>query len=71
MLLVTAVGQTDIEMSKRAKELLDKVNANIIGVVLNKVPTEGRSYYKYHYYQYYDYYGDDDNKKAKKKRAKA
>lgn len=71
VILVTAFGQTDIDMSKRAKELLDKVNANIIGVVLNKVPTEGRSYYKYHYYQYYDYYGEEDNKKGKKKRAKA
>lgn len=70
LIYVTAVGQTDIEVIKTAKELLDKVNANIIGVVLNKIPVEGKSYYKYHYYQYYDYYGDD-NKGKKKRRAKA
>ncbi|MBU5436772.1 CpsD/CapB family tyrosine-protein kinase [Tissierella sp. MSJ-40] len=71
-ILVTAVGQTDVEVVKRAKELLEKVNANIIGVILNKVPTEGRGYYKYHYYQYYNYsyYEEDDNKKGKKRRAK-
>lgn len=70
LIQVVAVSQTDIEMVKRAKELLDNVNANIIGVVLNKVPTEGRSYYKYHYYQYYDYYGEDSNK-LKKRRSKS
>ena len=70
LIQVVAVSQTDIEMVKRAKELLDNVNANIIGVVLNKVPTEGRFYYKYHYYQYYDYYGEDSNK-LKKRRSKS
>ena len=43
------------------KELLEKVNANLIGVVLNKIPTRGRSYYDYSYYQYEDYY-EDNNK---------
>lgn len=70
LILVSAVGQTDIEMVKRAKMLLDKVSANIIGVVLNKIPIEGRSYYKYHYYQYYNYYGEDEGRK-KKRSAKA
>ena len=70
LIQVVAVSQTDIEMVKRAQELLDNVNANIIGVVLNKVPTEGRSYYKYNYYQYYDYYGEDSNK-LKKRRSKS
>ncbi|WP_353095815.1 polysaccharide biosynthesis tyrosine autokinase [Tissierella praeacuta] len=68
LIYVTAVGQIDVEVIKRAKELLDKVSANIIGVVLNKVPIEGRSYYKY---QYYNYYGEDDNGGKKKRSAKA
>lgn len=71
LILVGAVAQTDIEIAKQSKELLKKVNSNIIGVVLNKVPIEGRSYYKYHYYQYYDYYGEDDKQKEKKKKVKA
>lgn len=70
VIFVTAVGQTDIEVGKRSKELLDKVNAKIFGVVLNKIPSKGSSYYKYNYYQYNDYY-DDSSKKAKKRRVKA
>ncbi len=49
-ILVCAVGESDINATKRAKDLLDKVNANILGVVLNKVPDQwGGGYYKYHY----------------------
>ncbi len=40
-ILVCAVGESDINATKRAKDLLDKVNANILGVVLNKVPING------------------------------
>ena len=62
------VGEADINATKRAKDLLDKVNANILGVVLNKVPINGSGYYKYHYSQYYDdsYYDDEkERRKAK------
>ncbi len=59
VLLVGAVAQVEMEMLKNSKSLLDKVNANIIGVVLNKVPISGRSYYKYGYYQYEEYYEKD------------
>lgn len=55
-ILVCAVGQAEIEASKMAKSLLEKVNANILGVVLNKVPVTQGGYYKYHYYNYYSYY---------------
>ncbi len=71
ILYVTAVGQTDIEIIKEGKELLDKVKANIIGVVLNRIPTRGRAYYRYHYYQYYSYYGNEPRKKKKKKKRRA
>lgn len=65
-ILVCAVGEADINATKRAKDLLNKVNANILGIVLNKVPISGDGYYKYHYSQYYDspYYGSD--KRCKK-----
>lgn len=41
-IFVCAVGETDVEGAKSTKELLDKVNANILGVVLNKVPIKER-----------------------------
>lgn len=70
-ILVVAAGKTDIEATKRSKGLLDKVNANVIGVVLNKIPIKGRGSYKYSYYQYDTYYGEDESlTKRKKRRAK-
>lgn len=53
VLLVTSYGKTEIEVAKRSKELLENVNANIIGVILNKVDIKSRAYYKYGYYKYY------------------
>ena len=63
-ILVCSVEEADINAAQRAKKLLDKVNANILGVVLNKVPINGGGYYKYHYSYYYDYsyYGDEKGK---------
>jgi len=66
-ILVCAVGEVDVNATKRAKELLDKVNANIIGVVLNKVPINQGGYYKYHYYHYYNYYYQDEGSRKKKR----
>lgn len=65
LIVVAAVAQTDMEDVIRGKELLDKVKANIIGVVLNKVPIGGRSSYKYGYYTNYGYYGEDTHEKRK------
>lgn len=64
-LLVVASGEAEKDAVKRAKELLDKVEANIIGVVLNKLDTSRRGYYGY-YYQYY-YGHEQDNQQKKKK----
>ena len=70
-ILVVAAGQVGIEAAQRAKSLLDKVNANIIGVLLNKIPIEGKGYYGYYYYHYYE---DEDTSiiktKGKKRRRK-
>jgi len=69
-LLVCASGQVPIEAATRAKGLLENVNANIIGVVLNKIPINERNYSQYYYYTYYEE-DNDDNKKKSKKKAKA
>lgn len=65
-ILVVASGNVEIEVAQRAKELLMNVNANILGVALNKIPTKGAGYYKYYYYG--GYYDDEDHKKRKKVR---
>lgn len=53
-ILVVASGHVAIEAAQRSKSLLENVNANIIGVLLNKIPMDGRGYYGYYYYHYYD-----------------
>ena len=55
-MLVVASGRVESDALIRAKELLNKVNANIIGAVLNMV---GKSV-QGNYYYYYSYYGDKD-----------
>jgi len=68
-ILVAASGTVQIDALVRSKELLDKVNANIIGVVLNKL---GKNSHESYYYYYY--YGEgeekDSEKKSRKKRKK-
>lgn len=58
VILVVSSGQADKEAAKRAKELLESVRANIIGVVLNKVEINSRNKYGYYYY-----YGEAEGKK--------
>lgn len=50
VILVCASGVIEIEAVKRAKEALNKVDANIIGVVLNKISTKNNRYSDYYYY---------------------
>ena len=51
-IFVVGSKQCDIEMAKYAKERLEKVGANILGVVLNKFEASGASgYYNYYYEQ--------------------
>ena len=49
VLLVLASGQTRIDMAKRAKRLLEGVNANITGAVLTKIEAGRTGYYYYKY----------------------
>lgn len=64
-ILVVGSGQAVIDGAVRAKELLQSVKANILGVVLNKVKKEGTGGYYYYYHYYYN--GTDKVKKKKKK----
>jgi len=63
-ILVASSGTVEINSLKIAKELLLKVNANILGVVLNKLNknSKGNSYYNYYYY------GEKDQKLLGRKR---
>lgn len=52
-LLVVASAEADKNAAIKAKELLEKVNARILGVVLNKLDTKRKGYYGYNYNYYY------------------
>ena len=69
-LLVIASSQVEKEAAVKAKELLVKVNANIIGVVLNKLEIKEKGYYGYYYHYYYGSDGTKIKKKKKKKTKK-
>lgn len=62
-ILVVASKETDVERVKISKERLERVNAKILGVILNKYEAEGSAY------GYYGYYNEESRvtkKKAKK-----
>lgn len=67
VLLVAASGQTEKEIIIRSKELLMKVKANILGVVLTKVPVNTGKGYGYSYYYYYGEEGTKHKKRRTKK----
>lgn len=71
-IIVCAVGQAIRDAAINTKVQLERVNANILGVVLNKVPIKEGGYYKYHYYNYYSSYYEDskEDKKSKRRRKK-
>jgi non-specific protein-tyrosine kinase len=47
VLLVIKAGTTKRDHAKRAKALLDKVNAHVVGAVLNNIKMD-TSYYRYY-----------------------
>ncbi|MGO1369053.1 CpsD/CapB family tyrosine-protein kinase [Senegalia sp. (in: firmicutes)] len=53
VILVCGSGQAHIDAVQYSKELIEKVGGNILGVVLNKIPMNEGSYYKYNYQSYY------------------
>ncbi|MFQ5648571.1 MAG: GumC family protein [bacterium] len=68
VLLVVNSGQTHRDALIRGVELLQNVNARILGVLLNGVSRENTygSYYYYYYYHYYYYYGEGGDKKKRR-----
>ena len=62
-IIVNAVGAIDSRISKITLEKLNKVGANIVGIILNKFKPENNNYYSY--YSYYGYY--DEEKKGLKR----
>jgi capsular exopolysaccharide synthesis family protein len=44
VILVVSAGKTKRDLARRAKSLLEKVNAHILGVVLNNAPVERNMY---------------------------
>jgi len=55
-LLVVRSGETKRELAQKGQELLDRVDANLFGVVLNALDymkRYGSYYYYYHYHYYY------------------
>jgi protein-tyrosine kinase len=66
VILVIEANSTEREAAIIAKQQLKKVNARILGVILNKVQQKSGSYYYYYYY-----YGEDNIKIRKKKRKKS
>jgi len=60
VILVLASGEVNKEYAQRAKALLEKVGAKILGAILNKADMKTSE----HYYYYY-YHGSHDSKKRK------
>jgi Mrp family chromosome partitioning ATPase len=56
VILLAVVGQTRIHSLAEAHERLTKVGAEVLGIVLNGVPT-ARGRYPYYYYRRFDQYG--------------
>lgn len=61
-IMVVPYGIAEKGAVMASKAMLDQVDANIIGVVQNRVPEEANGYYGY--YGYYGSYGKKDNEKT-------
>lgn len=51
VILVCSSGQLEIEHGKQAKAALDSVGANLLGIVLNKMPVNKKRYQYYYNYK--------------------
>lgn len=70
-LIVAGAGKTTIDELEKAVATLAKVNAPLLGAVLNRVPTTGGQAAGYGYYGKGYYYRQDDAAKAVKRNRKA
>jgi len=62
VLLVLDAGRTRREVARRALEALNRVNARVLGTVINRMPLKGDGYY--YYYYSYDNYSTEDGQSA-------
>ena len=53
-------------MTMRAKQMVEKVGGNLMGVVLNNINISQDSYYYYYSGYYYDYYAKREEEPAAK-----
>jgi capsular exopolysaccharide synthesis family protein len=61
-ILLVAYKTVDYKKEKRVKEQLEKANANIMGVVLNKIPKKSNE--DYYYYKYYKNYAKGNSRNS-------
>ena len=62
VIFVVESNRTDSKIVKDAKARLDKVKANILGVIVNKFDIKGSDY------GYYGYYYSDEDKKSRRRK---
>ena len=62
-IMLIEYNTVDYKKAVMVKEQLEKANARILGVVINKIP---RREYKQYYYYDYDYYYKKGSKKHRK-----
>jgi Mrp family chromosome partitioning ATPase len=65
VLLVYEVGSTRRGAAARAVEELKRVDANVLGAVINRL-SPGRDGYQYYYYHNYHYYQPEDGRQQEK-----
>ncbi|MBI2946398.1 MAG: polysaccharide biosynthesis tyrosine autokinase [Verrucomicrobia bacterium] len=71
-LLVIQYRKYPQAMTIRAKQMVEKVGGNLLGVVLNNINISQDSYYYYYSGYYYDYYSKhDDSESSPKKNGEA
>lgn len=59
VLLVLDAAHTRRDVARRALEALRRVNARVLGAVINRVAVRGDGYYYYYYYSHYGETGSD------------
>lgn len=62
VVFVVESNRADSKIVKNAKERLDQINANILGVIVNKLDVKSSEY------GYYDYYYAEDGEKSKRRK---
>ncbi|WP_042273576.1 CpsD/CapB family tyrosine-protein kinase [[Clostridium] dakarense] len=63
VVFVTGSNEVDTKLANLSKERLEKVNANILGVVLNKLEVNKNSEYQYYNYYYQEQSGRSNKSK--------